>query len=91
MIPNPLAISFFRWREKNNGEQFHARYILTDRGGIRVDAGLDNGQPGQTTTVTLIPPEIHKKIWDSLRRDEDIYDLENSCFQISSNGYIDDI
>jgi hypothetical protein len=30
------------WKERENGERFHARYILTDIGGVRFDAGLDH-------------------------------------------------
>ncbi len=94
MIPYPLTVSFFRWREKYQGAPFpelHARYILTDRGGMKFDGGLDSGQPGQATPVSLISPEMRGIIWDSLNRNSDVYELERSCFRISSNGYIEEI
>ena len=94
MIPYPPAVSFFRWREKYRGMPFpelHARYILTNRGGMKFDGGLDSGQLGQATPVSFISPEVHKIIWDSLKRNSEVYELEPSCFRISSSGYIDEI
>jgi hypothetical protein len=35
-----MTVTIYRWREKNGGADFHARYLLTDKGGIRVDAGF---------------------------------------------------
>lgn len=44
-------IHFIRWKERIEGEAFHARYILTDRGGLLYENGLDEGPEPQTTVV----------------------------------------
>jgi hypothetical protein len=40
VIPDGMAVSIFGWRERQNGEDFHARFVLTDKGGVGIDAGL---------------------------------------------------
>jgi hypothetical protein len=40
VIPNGISIALYAWKEKNGGEDFHARYLLTDVGGINVEAGV---------------------------------------------------
>ena len=40
VIPQGMTITIYRWRQKSQGADFHARYLLTDKGGIRVDAGF---------------------------------------------------
>ena len=35
-------------------EDLHSRYILTNLGGIRIEHGLDEGQEGETTDVSLL-------------------------------------
>jgi hypothetical protein len=34
VIPKGMKVAIFCWREKVGGEDFHARYLLTNRGGI---------------------------------------------------------
>jgi hypothetical protein len=40
VLPLGTSITLFTWRERNGGADFHARYLLTDMGGISVDAGF---------------------------------------------------
>ena len=64
-IPAGLKLSLFRWKERHNGERLHARSILTDRGGIGIEGGLDAGHPGQTTQVYLLTKEQRDKQWSA--------------------------
>ena len=59
-LPNGLQISFFRWCEKDGGERFHDRYILTDLGGVIVAGGLDDSSEGQTDNINLMPREQYE-------------------------------
>jgi len=43
VIPTGMTITLFRWKRRPGGEEFHARYILTERGGMRFDEGLAEG------------------------------------------------
>ncbi|MCC6651667.1 MAG: hypothetical protein IT348_11015 [Candidatus Eisenbacteria bacterium] len=67
LIPRGIKVELFRWNELPDGDQFHARYIVTDLGGVRVDGGLDEKPPGQQTDVSLLDPDI----WHRVRSDFD--------------------
>jgi hypothetical protein len=49
-----MKVIMFRWREKRDGEDFHARYLLTERGGIAADAGFSAEESQQTTDMHLM-------------------------------------
>lgn len=38
-----MSLVFVRWEQIDEGENQHPRYILTNRGGVRFDYGLDEG------------------------------------------------
>lgn len=59
LIPPGRRIFFHRWIEEPQGEQLHRRLILSERGGILIEAGLDAGPEGQTTTVALLSAAEH--------------------------------
>ena len=40
VVPAGTSVTLHAWREKPGGEDFHARDLLTDVGGINVEAGL---------------------------------------------------
>jgi hypothetical protein len=61
VIPAGMAISIFRWREKEAGEDFDARYVLTDKGGIGIDAGLSAEGNHQTTIMHLMSPDLARQ------------------------------
>lgn len=62
-IPQGVAVRFVLWQQRDAGEKLHARYFLTERGGIRFDVGLDEGQPGETTDVGLLNDDLHQSRW----------------------------
>jgi hypothetical protein len=53
-LPPGITISASLWSERNGGEQFHERLIVTDIGGIVIDPGLDDGPVGETYKLRLI-------------------------------------
>ncbi len=63
LIPKTFKMKVFAWKRKWDGDDMHARYILTERGGIKYDAGLDEGWVGKTTDVDLMDGEPYKKRW----------------------------
>ncbi len=62
-IPNGVELRIVAWRERAGGEKLHPRYILTDRGGMRLEVGLDSGDPGQTTDVGLLDLRLYLQRW----------------------------
>jgi len=68
-------ISLFRWKKKEKGEGLHARYVLTEKGGIRIDWGLDTGQKGETTDVSLMDESLWEKRWKEYQETSGTFDL----------------
>jgi hypothetical protein len=56
VLPKGRAFTIHRWQEKPDGEDFHARYILTDKCALLVDPGLDasHSTANSTTKLTLL-------------------------------------
>jgi hypothetical protein len=81
-----MTVTIYRWREKPGGADFHARYLLTDRGGIRVDAGFSAEGSVQTTDMMLMDFSLAQTTRASFERDADVYDLVEPVLQISSTG-----
>jgi hypothetical protein len=65
ILPKNRAITFVRWKqfETNPGDQLHPRYVLTDLGGIRIDVGLDEGEEGETTDISLLDWTLYQQRW----------------------------
>lgn len=62
-LPVGVSIRFVIWGQREEGEKFHARYFMTERGGIRFDVGLDAGKPGETTDVGLLSEALRATRW----------------------------
>ena len=81
LIPIDKSIKFVRWtsfnREDPNsgGNIFHARLILTDVGGVNIEWGLDDGNKGDNTSITLLEPEAYNFYWKLHHRDDVIQDI----------------
>jgi len=69
LIPEELSLKIVRWDRHHHGDFFHERCILTDKGGIRIDWGLDTGKPGETTLVSLMGDDVWKQSWANFQID----------------------
>lgn len=79
LLPAGTSIKLIRWTQWYSGKDFfHSRYILTERGGIRIDWGLDESKCGvkteQKTDVTLLDDDIWEEYWK-------LFQKENKTFQ----------
>jgi len=63
-IPAGVCLKLKRWKERDGGEKLHNRYILTDIGGVKVDPGLDDGNPGEAFEVMLLNQKLYDKEWN---------------------------
>jgi len=70
-LPSDTSIRLHRWTKwTDNSDFFHARYILTEKGGVRIDWGLDSGRAGQKTDVTLLDDDMWAQTWDLFQFDD---------------------
>jgi hypothetical protein len=56
-IPAGISVRLAKLAERQGGEKFHNRYVLTERGGISLGTGLDAGPAGQTDDAYLLAQE----------------------------------
>ena len=70
IIPDDFPITFIRWKERDGGKKFHARYILTDRGGVLIENGLDDddGDGGQVTPIILLNFDLYSEVWNDFQK-----------------------
>jgi len=63
LLPKGTKIEIFRIDDKPGGEGMHARYILTNKGGVKVDWGLDiSRKAGQKTIISLLDESLWEKL-----------------------------
>lgn len=74
-LPPGVDVHFLAWRRFEDGERLHARYVLTDRGGIGFDVGLDEGKPGETTDVRLLSQELYEMRWREFQPNSHTFEL----------------
>ena len=74
-ISTPISVEIFQWEAKVAGDIMHARYLLTERGGIRFDFGLAEGDSGETTDVQLLDQRIYETRWNDFQTDTAAYEL----------------
>jgi len=61
ILPVGVSLNIYWWSQKHKGDFFHGRYVLTDKGGIRFDWGLDKGKPGEKTDVSRMSDDTKKE------------------------------
>lgn len=61
IVPSDFEFNLVIWKEGSSGKAFHARYVLTNAGGMRFEHGLDEGKKGQQTDVSLLDPVVHEE------------------------------
>ncbi len=81
LVPVGSDLRLVRWKERSGGKGFHARYVLTEKGGFLVENGLDEGNEGETTPIVLLSSALHAEVWTDFQKHEDIsqctYEFDN--------------
>lgn len=63
LVPAGMEVQVSLFEEQEPGPKLHARYILTDVGGIGVETGLDVGRPGEETDLHLLSRRQYEQAW----------------------------
>jgi hypothetical protein len=88
VIPNGMSIALFGWKEKNGGADFHARYLLTDQGGMNVEAGFSAEGSHQKVQLALLDLALCQRKRDSFARGSAAYELIEPVLEIFSDGNV---
>lgn len=89
VIPSETSIKLVRWRERPNGVNFHARYLLTDRGGIGVDAGFSSEGAHQATDVQLLETRFAIATLAEFDAGSGLYDRAAPTLKINDRGVLE--
>lgn len=70
------SVRVCRWRVRDDGpHDFHARYVLTDRGGYKLDKGLDE-EHGVEQPVGLLADQEWRRVWEGFRGANAFFDRD---------------
>lgn len=89
VIPDGMSVSVFCWKEKEGGADFHARYLLTEKGGIGIDAGFSAEGNHQTTDMHLMSYALTQEKLKSFARDATDYELVEPVLRIAAGGEVE--
>jgi hypothetical protein len=76
---------------KNSGADFHSRYLLTEKGGIGIDAGFSAEGNHQTTDMHLMSFELSQEKIKLFARAATDYELVEPVLQIDSGGHVEHV
>ncbi|HEY3853398.1 MAG TPA: hypothetical protein VGO67_03280 [Verrucomicrobiae bacterium] len=63
-VPKGSTLEVFLWPGLPDGDRMHPRFVLTERGGVYFDYGLDETEgSAETTLVALLEHEVYFKKW----------------------------
>lgn len=65
------------WRQVAGCEGFHARYLMSESVGVRVDWGFSEGELGTTTDVELMSGSLHKQRWGEFQQQSSPFHLQH--------------
>lgn len=89
VIPENGKLRIIRWRERDGGERFHRRYVLTENAGLNYEGGLDEEVGAdQTTDVATLDRQHHEERWDEYNLDSGVYELVKPILLVDSSGNV---
>jgi hypothetical protein len=75
-LPRDVEIVVRRWKERPDGERFHRRYLLTERGGLAFEGGLDEGSTNETTDIFLLEETLRLQRWPEYQPNSTVFDAD---------------
>lgn len=89
VIPVGFRVTIFCWREKSGGADFHARYLLTDEGGIGIDAGFSAEGGHQTTDMHLMTSQLSQEKLKQFSPDSTDHELVEPVIRVDGDGRVE--
>lgn len=86
-----MSLALFRWKERIGGADFHARYLLTDVGGMNVEADFSADGAHQNVQLGLLPLDFAQNKLTSLMRSSTVYQLVGPVLEVRSDGTVNQI
>jgi hypothetical protein len=84
-----MKVTIFCWRQKTGGADFHGRYLLTDKGGIGIDAGFSAEGGHQTTDMHLMTFKLSQEKLKAFSRDATDYGLVDPVIRVDGDGRVE--
>ena len=88
VVPEGVSLALYAWREKPGGEDFHARDLLTDVGGINVEAGFSAEGEHQNVQLALLTSNVWQTKLRSFERGAEVYDLVAPVIEVWRDGRV---
>ncbi len=88
VLPAGMSFALFAWKERAGGADFHARYLLTDVGGMNVEAGFSAEGAHQKVQLGLLPLDLAQDRLNAFIRNSTLYDLVGPVLEIRSDGTV---
>lgn len=88
VLPAGMSLTLFAWKERPGGADFHARDLLTDIGGMNVEAGFSAEGPHQKVRLGLLPLDLARSRLTALMRKSTVYDLVGPVLEVRSDGTV---
>jgi len=88
VIPDGMSVVLYAWKEKPGGGDFHARYLLTDVGGVGVEAGFSAEGAHQSVQLALLSADFAQSQLAVFAQTSTVYDLAHPILEISADGAV---
>ncbi|VFU17364.1 hypothetical protein [Methylocella tundrae] len=88
VLPTGMSFVLFGWKERAGGADFHARYLLTDVGGMNVEAGFSAEGAHQKVQLGLLSLDLTQSRLNALERKSAVYDLVDPVLEVRSDGSV---
>ena len=85
-IPESFELHLYEWREKLGGEDFHARFLLCDCGGLMVDPGFAAVGQHESAAISLLDYQHVQELRGNFAVGATVYDKVGNAVRIKSNG-----
>lgn len=86
-IPSNIILKVFSWNKKDQGDDLHDRYLLTEKGGIHIGRGFKPAKITLKTALSLVGRDASLEMLKSFERQSGDYLLEGAIC-IDSSGRI---
>ncbi len=88
IMPEGMCVKLFVWQEKEKGADFHARFLLTELGGVSVDAGFSAEGSHQKVLLTLLDSELCREKLTAFDRHSETYRLIAPVLEVLPGGSV---